>query len=285
MLIARMDGVDPNEKILGLELRFNLKTPSGTPYTGSIDKLIELDEDTVVIVDYKTSRMALSQDEADSDIQLSMYDLAVSELFPQYKTIVCVFDYLRLSDVATHRTPEQRRMFVDLLDSIYGDICQTKPEDVAANLNTFCSWCDYKGYCPDFQRVLTDPDLLAPPSGELSDDDFILSWDALSAAKRIIGNQQRELKAEAYERMKRAGTIKGSDRELYKVQQSRVNYDARTVFKAAGPDAFVSMASVGKTAVDRFLRDNPEHAKEIERTASFSFMSPSFRTRNVGKKR
>ena len=115
MLISRLDGIDPQEKILGLELEFHLKTPAGTPYTGSIDKLIELDEETVVIVDYKTSRMALSQGEADTDIQMSMYDLAVSELFPQYKTIICAFDYLRLSEVVTHRTPEQRQVFVEFL--------------------------------------------------------------------------------------------------------------------------------------------------------------------------
>jgi hypothetical protein len=214
-----------------------------------------------------------------------MYDLAVSTMFPQYKTIICVFDYLRLSEVVTHRTPEQRQLFVELLDAIYKNICENTAADVAPRLNSFCPWCDYRGFCPQYQKLITDPDLLIVPPGELSNEDLVLAWDAVSAAKKIIDGQQRELKAEAYERMKQSETVCGSERELYKTQSSRVNYDSRTIFEIAGKDAFITMSSVGKAAVDRFLRDNPEHAEEIGRTASFSFLAPSFRTRNIKKKR
>lgn len=281
MIISRLDGIDPNEKVIGLELQFNLKTPNGTPFTGSIDKLIELDPETVVIIDYKTSRFALSQSEADNDIQLSMYDLAVSLMYPQYKTIICALDYLRLSEVVTHRTPEQRQVFVEFLDSVYEQICSTEAEDVKANLNDFCPWCECKAFCPDYKSVIEDPDLVLPPSGELDDDSFVSSWEALNAAKRIIDARQRELKAEAYERMKTQNTIKGADKELYKTQQSRINYDTRTVFNIVGQEAFLKMSSVNKSAVDKFLRDNPQHSDAVENTASFSFASPSFRTRKV----
>ena len=49
MLLARLDNIDHTEKIVGLELKFELETPNGTPFLGSIDKLIELDHETAVI--------------------------------------------------------------------------------------------------------------------------------------------------------------------------------------------------------------------------------------------
>lgn len=284
MLIGRLDNADPTEKIIGLELNFHLKTPKGTPFLGSIDKLIELDPETAVIIDYKTSRTALSQDEADRDIQLSMYDLAVSTMYPQYKTIVCAFDYLRLSEVITHRTPEQRRLFTEFLDATYESILALEANDVKPNLNGFCPWCEFKSFCPDYKRLVEDPAAVLPPIGELGSDDFVESWDRISAAKRIIDARQREFKAEAYERMKVADTIKGEERELYKTQTSRANYDPKTVFRVVGPENYVRMSSVSKSAVDKHLLDNPEAAAEIEETASFSFNAPSFRTRKVNKK-
>jgi putative RecB family exonuclease len=283
MLLSRLDAVDPDEKVVGLELRFELKTPKGTPYLGAIDKLVELDKDTVAVIDYKTSRVALTQDEADTDIQMSMYDLAVSEMFPQYTTIICALDYLRLSEVVTHRTPEQRKLFVDFLDAVYANIRNTESEDVKPNLNEFCPWCDAKSYCPEYQRVLQDPDLLVPPVGELSNEDFVVFWGTLGASKKIIDGHQRQLKAEAFERMKTSDAIRGGEKELYRVQSSRVNYDPKTVYEVAGPEAYVRMSSVGKTVVDRFLRDNPEYDEKVKETASFSFMSPSFRLRKAKK--
>lgn len=283
MLTSRLDGVDPDMKVLGLELKFELETPAGTPFLGSIDKLVELDEETVVIIDYKTSRFALPQDEADEDIQLSMYDLAVSMMFPQYKTILCAFDYLRLSDVVTHRTPEQRAMFVEFLDTVFAEINTTTKEEVTANLNDFCPWCDFKPFCSEYQKIVTDPDHNLPLLGNLTDGEFVNSWERVSAAKRIIDARQREFKADAFERLRDSNeeTIKGEKKEIYKTQNSRMNYDSKTVFKVMGSDKFLQRASIGKQTVDRFLQDNPEHIEKVEETSTFSFMSPYFRTRKI----
>lgn len=281
LITKRLDNIDPEEKVLGLELQFNLKTPKGTPFTGSIDKLVELDSDTVVIVDYKTSKVALTQEEADVDIQLSMYDLAVSMLFPQYKTIVCALDYLRLGDVITHRTKEQRKCFVDFLDTVYQQISTTGEDDVLPNLNSFCAWCEFKSYCPEYKKIIEDPNLILPPIGELSNDDFVDAWELTSASKRAIEDYQRSLKDHAYSTMRVADTIKGVEKELYKTQVSRVSYDPKAVFNIVGPEAFVKMASVSKAAVDKYLRDNPDKANDVDNTAAFSFAAPAFKTRKI----
>jgi putative RecB family exonuclease len=281
ILMPRLDGVDPTEKILGLELGFELKTPAGTPFKGSIDKLIELDPTTAVIIDYKSSRMALTQEEADEDIQLSMYDLAVSMMFPQYTNIICAFDYLRLGEVVTHRSPEQRALFVKFLDNVYGEICAMQKEDVKPTLNTFCGWCDFKSYCPSYEKMVSDPDMILPRIDDMDDNEFVEAWIAFEAAKKIVESRGREFKDEAYTRLKNSETIKGSDVELFKIQTGRKNYDSRSVFNIVGTEEFVKMASINKSGLDKYLRDHPDDVDIIEDRAAFSFQNPTFRTRKV----
>jgi hypothetical protein len=280
-LINRLDTVNPKENIIGLELKFDLETPNGTPFTGHIDKLIEVDSSTVAVVDYKTSRMALTQDEADNDIQLSMYDLAVSMLYPKYTNVISVLDYIRLRDVLTYRTPEQRSNFSEFLDCTYDKICRIEEKDVFPSLNTFCSWCDSKSYCDMYQKVIADPDLLIPPTGELTDEEFVNVWEQVVASRKILDNRYNELKSEAYNRLSANTSVKSSTKELVKSQTSRASYDPKTLFNVIGKDKFFGLVNVNKTATDRVLKDNPDAATEIERTASFSFNLPSFRIKKL----
>ncbi len=281
ILLPRLDGVDPEEKILGLELKFELKTPNGTPFLGSIDKLVELDPTTAVIIDYKSSRMALTQEEADTDVQLSMYDLAVSMMYPQYTNIICAFDYLRLGEVITHRTLEERSMFVHFLDSVYAEILSMTKDDVKPMLNQFCGWCDFKAYCPDYVKMVSDPDMILPRVDVMDDAEFVEAWSIFEAAKKIVDSRGRDFKDQAYTRLRINDSIKGKDTEIYKVQSGRKAYDTRSVFKIVGTEEFVRMASINKTGLDKYLRDHPEEAEIIEENAAFSFQSPTFRTRKL----
>jgi RecB family exonuclease len=279
MLRARTDNADPEEKILGLELKFSLKTPKGTPFGGSIDKLVELDPETVAVIDYKTSRMALTQEEADDDVQLSMYDLAVSMLYPQYKTIVCGLDYLRLSPVVSHRSPEQRALFVEFLDNVYANVLEEDATTVKPSLNNFCGYCEFRQYCDLYKRVIDDADIILPRLDSLGDEDFVEAWDKVENARRVVDNRYREFKDEVYARMNRQETVKGKSMEIYKVQNGRQVYDSRAVFNIIGGDHFSKIASISKQGVDKHVMNNPHHAEKIEGVASFAFSSPSFRTR------
>lgn len=281
LLLSRLDNMNEHEKVLGLEWQFELKTAAGTPFLGGIDRLIELDATTAVVIDYKTSRQALSQEEADVDIQLSMYDLAVSTKYPQYTTIICALDYLRLGEVISHRTVEQRRLFTEFIDAVYTDICSRTTEDVHPSLNFFCPWCDFRGFCPEYKQLLEDPALLLPPVGEFSGAELIAAWDKASTAKKIVDSYQRDLTAVAYERMRHSTSLQGGGKELYRVQTAGKNYDSRQVLKVVGPNEFAGMATVSKGAVDKFLVNNPSYAAELEKAASLSFRAPYFRVRKT----
>lgn len=81
-----------NEKVIGVELEFELETPEKVKIYGFMDKVVELDPSTIMVVDYKTSVNPMSYDEARVDEQVGMYDLAISMLYPHYYNINPAYD-------------------------------------------------------------------------------------------------------------------------------------------------------------------------------------------------
>ena len=294
LLKQRLDSYDPSEKVLGLELKFGLpynnpeitvSTDGGTPLVGAIDKLFEFDKDTLVVLDYKTSRTALTDEEAAKDEQLSLYDLAASKLFPQYKNIILVLDYLRLGPVISHRTEEQRAWFGTFVDELYAQVSALREEDIKPRLNVFCGWCDYKNYCPKYKEAITDPDLLVKPLNTMSNDEFVKEWIRLGNIRNMVESYKRELSMHASNVIRESGEsdIVGDTHTLYKVQSSRVYYDTSTVLNTIPKDDAAGMLSVNKSYLDKYLLDHPEYTDSINKTAKVSFASSFFKSKKTKK--
>lgn len=85
---------DPS-KVIGAEQKFNFDIELNNEaynVNGIIDLVLEVDEDTVEIVDYKTGRHKMSPNAAQQDVQLMLYYLAAKKLYPEKKHhIVTVF--------------------------------------------------------------------------------------------------------------------------------------------------------------------------------------------------
>ena len=288
MLKARLDAFDPTEKVVGLELLFGFRdsglvvtTERGTPLIGAIDKVVELDKDTVVVIDYKTSRTALTDDQSAKDEQMSLYDLAISKLYPQYKNIIMVFDYLRLSPVITHRTPEQRANFEKFIDKMYDKIGEMDESEVKPKLNEFCGWCDYKAFCPKFTEYVNNADILLKPLGAMGEEEFVSEWGRFMLMRKIVDSYHRDLKMHAVNISQGDKTtlIKGSNKTLYQTQVSRVYYNSKTLLDIIPKEDCHQLISVRKEAVDKYLADRPEYADEIAKTAKVSYQSPFFKIR------
>jgi len=294
ILKAKLDAYDPTEKVIGLELKFGMpshepvlavNTYGGTPMVGAIDRVFELDQDTAVVLDYKTSRTALTDSEAAVDEQLSLYDLVVHMLYPQYKNIIIVLDYLRLSPVITHRTEEQRIWFSKYVDTIYEQVDALSEEDIKPRLNEFCGWCDYRNYCVDYKKAISDPDLLLKPLELYSTDEFINEWSRFNDIRRIIEGYKRELSMHASNMVHATGEadIVGDENTLYRVQTSRVYYDTSTILNTIPKDDCVGLLSVNKSAVDRYLSDHPEFTEAISNTSKVSFAASFFKHKKTKK--
>ena len=62
---------------------------------GFIDLIVEIDKDTIEIVDWKTSKKCLTPLEARTDAQLLIYDLVCRILFPDYKNRLVTLYYCK----------------------------------------------------------------------------------------------------------------------------------------------------------------------------------------------
>lgn len=105
---------NPDGKVLGVEHEFTIeigKDKWGDPIImhGLIDLVIEEDDDTVIVVDYKTGFKTQTSEELMKDMQARMYSVAAKHEFPNYKYVLLSFDYFRGSptDVVFTRAEDE----------------------------------------------------------------------------------------------------------------------------------------------------------------------------------
>lgn len=280
MITVKANGINLAEKVIAVEDRFELRTPKGTPFIGAMDKAIELDPDTLAIIDYKTSKTALTEEEADEDIQASMYDLAASIIYPKYKKIIIVFEYTREGNsVMTHRTREQRKVFVDFLDELYVAMGKITAEEMVPTLNQFCGWCEFKSFCKEYAKATTDPDLKIPRPETLSDNEIVEAFERLQNIARAADTRLDQLKEELFARSGNAQSVKGAKMELYKTQRARVDYDVNKLFKIIPQKDLPNLVSVKTTELSRYVDRNPALREDIERIANKGYGSAYFMVR------
>jgi RecB family exonuclease len=116
---------------------------------GKIDR-VDVTGDTIHIIDYKTGATALTQKQADSDLQLSIYGLAATSIpEPPFsrrpdKVKLSLMYFDTPQTVTTTRTKEQldkaRREIEDFKKQI-------EESDFKCSKGFLCRTCEYKLFC------------------------------------------------------------------------------------------------------------------------------------------
>lgn len=280
-------------KIIGLEIKFgfwgedsgnDITSELGVPVMGAIDKVEELSEDTIIIIDYKTSKTAPTSSQMRNDVQLSLYDMVARKMYPQYKRVILALDLLKSEMLYTYRTNEQRQAFEYYLKAVYDQMLALREEDVKASLNMFCPWCDFKDYCSTYQSACKKSDYTFLPTMEYSNDQLISEWEMVKSVKKILESRERELGMVMMEKIKAAAAnMKGDDKEIYVKQNSSTNYSLDTVYKSVPPDDFSSLVSLNKKAVETYMSMNPSIKEMIADTATTNYTSPFLASRKLKK--
>lgn len=283
MVLNKLDGFDVG-KIITIEDSFRVITPDGITVIGAMDRIVELDEDTILIMDYKTSKYRLTQDELKSDIQLSMYDLVGSIKFPNHKRLILSLDYLRDEPVYTYRTPKERQTFAKYLVSIYNEMMKMKEKDAKPSLNEMCNWCDYKDNCSTYKEVI-DQTIFKKNLNEYGDDELVEEYLNVKNKSRILYEYEKQLKDHIFQKIDSEATnLVGADKEIYIRQNGNVSYNPATVFSCVPQEDFFKMVSVGKRSVDEYLREHPELRIRIVETSQKNYTSPFLAYRTIRKK-
>lgn len=117
---------------------------------GFIDRLAyDEKKKEYVIHDYKTSGSLPSREKIDNDRQLSLYSLAIQELFGENTRCLLVWHYLSFNKqiFARRSNKELEKLKQDILELIK-KIELTK--EFPTNQTALCNWCEYKNMCPVF---------------------------------------------------------------------------------------------------------------------------------------
>lgn len=289
------DYVSPlkGRKILGLELPFEMYLDNGVPVRGIIDRIDEVSEDEVEIMDYKTGFYALTEEELRSDIQLGIYELVVRNLYPKYKKVKLTLNYLNYGMVSIYKTKEEIAALSDYLIISYNRIQEAieKKEELLPRINKFCGFCEYKNKCSEFKALIKSADLedveeetalmVAPSTGMVIDHDKLDKFHAsLKAKLKILKNIETQVANYIKEYIKSSDSkapVKIGGTKYSLVQRTITTYDANKV-----ADAFIKegydlnrVLDVKKTEVDNILiQHNPELLEEIKASASKRPASP-----------
>jgi len=282
MVTAFVDKYDPAEEVLDVEHRFKITTPEGIPIVGAIDKVVKVNDDTIAIIDYKTSRNALTSWQLEDDVQLSMYDLAASLIWPEYTNRILTLDYVRIGKpVHTYRTDEDRETFREFLSSIWLQVAKMDEREIKGRLNGLCGWCDYKSYCPSYAEFMKSDAITLEPLSEMTSEEFLDHWENISSKKTILESRHRDLKMIANEKGMRSERISDGTRELYSTQAARTNYMIEEVVDIIPKEDLFSVLTVNKARLDRYVNDHPDLKSSLARIAKINLNAPVFKVKKV----
>jgi len=282
MVTEYIDRFDPSEEVIKVEHRFKLTTADGVPITGALDKVIKVNEDTIAVIDYKTSRNAMTTWDLQDDIQLSMYDLAASLIWPEYKNRLLFLDYVRIDKkVSTYRTDEDRETFNEFLNSMWLQMQKLGEEEVLGKINTLCGWCDYKSYCPAYASFMKTKSTEMTPLPDMDDGEFLEHWESVATKKSILENRQRELKMIATRKFMEGHDIQAEGKELYSTQASRTNYEIEKIVELVPQEDLYGLLNVNKARLDRYAKEDPDLRSKLQRIAQVNYNAPVYKTRAV----
>ncbi len=268
-------------KILALEKKFGFYDDgdifiNDIPLIGAIDKVEEIDSDTIMIVDYKTSKTAPTPDQMRDDMQLSLYDLVARKLWPGYETVILCLDLLKSGMQYTYRTDEDREIFLLYLEKVHQAMTEFQEKDAKPSLNIFCPWCDYRDYCDAYKKACDKDNYNFETSTDFSDDELIAEWSKVRVTQKVLSSRERVLSMIITEKIKRrSDSLKGEDSEVYIRQNARTTYDTLGVFNNVEPEVFVKLVSgINKRALDNYISDNPGLRKKMSAVSTTNYSAP-----------
>jgi putative RecB family exonuclease len=230
-----------------LEFGFRIEV-EGVRISGIIDRLDRLPGGGYEIIDYKTNRRLPPRSRVDTDLQLSIYHLAATEIWgiePERLTLYYLLPGQRMS---TSRGPSDvdalRRRIAAVAERIEAGLFQPRE-------NALCGWCDYQHLCPLFRHRDGRQDDPARIS------EAVEEWIELKREDRERWRRMEELGAviRAYAEEHELTRLFGSDGAIDLVRRVQTAPDLEAVRGILGPlDLLDSVLSVDPRKLDDLVR-------------------------------
>ena len=198
---------------------------TNTRLTGCIDRLFCNSKSIYQTRDYKTSAHLPSQQDADNDRQLGLYQIGIQRRWPDIKNISLVWHYLAFdrelvssrSDEAISRLVADSARLIDEIESA---------GDFPPRGSGLCDWCEYPDLCPMRKHFYT---VEALPANEYLNEPGVALVNKYAELKEEASEIEEEMGKvrEAildYARREQIQVIKGSD------SKARIKFDEKLKF-------------------------------------------------------
>lgn len=192
-------------------------------FSGILDRLDWNDREKVFeIHDYKTSSILMTQEEAHSNIQLPLYQIALQSRWPEAEKAKLVWHFLLFNkQIESTRTKEELRALEKAVISRIKEI--EAANEFPPNQSALCDWCDFQEICPLWKHpkrmeTLGENEYKKDPGVVL-----VLKYTELEERKQElkqkifeIDEEQAKIEEAAIEFAEREGilTIDGPDHQL-----------------------------------------------------------------------
>jgi RecB family exonuclease len=260
----------PKTMIMDLETRFEAvidetpNEPGGKHIlTGVIDRIDKLPDDTMEIIDYKTGKRMPSQNDVDTNLQLSIYALGLQRKWPKIK-----LEDLRLSlyflkfgeKIETKKTQadidQTQEKLIDLIHQIQNSSFEPKASPL-------CNWCGYKPICP-LWRHLYENNLDKKFQG-INIEDKIDEYFKLREDKEQIENQLKELKdlIEAYSQQNGLKRVYGNNGYFNQEISHKISYNKTQLKSILEPlGKWDEILAIDPKKLEKILKEVPPETRE-----------------------
>jgi RecB family exonuclease len=265
---------------------FKVKTSIGEiPFNYIWDRQDLLEPDVYRVVDYKTSRAAVSPEDLHKKIQARAYGVACQIAYPNAKKIWVEFDMLRHDRVATVFSREENIAAWKFIRKSAEKIIAADESDIQETLNEECGFCIRKARCKTLHKNI--------------DEGGIFS---------LAGDAAIDMRAELDHKIKALGRLKDdldkilmteltdSDLEYIESQANRLSLtasktrriDPEFVIKVVGEEIFGEYggAFMNISAFDNLLSDDrltQQQKKQLKGLVSTKLGQPRIKVTPLGR--
>ena len=179
----------------------------GIYFKGAIDRLDQIDKDTIGIIDYKTNRSVYPLSDIENNPQVIIYAYYIWEKFMEKKdgTIVFIFDFVKFRkgeikvviNIGVEPTKFgainwDKDTFLakwDYIKSIYKQILQD--ETHKPSVTPLCSYCPVRNFCEKYKQIVESEHLEVENPEDI--DELMALYNKASAIKSISDARRKEI--------------------------------------------------------------------------------------------
>ena len=273
-------------EIVSLEKWFNVEI-EGVPVVGAMDRLVKKTPKNLCVIDYKTSRTALTDDELAADVQVGIYDIVARMQHPEYSRYTVCLDYLRLFPKQV-MIPKRKRNALKLqLVAVYDDIIKATKVDLKPSIHQFCPWCPYVTVCPAIKEVEEelkdlDPKQVAQARREDVADLYVKS--------KLLEKIYQDLKKKAYSRLvefirkddlnktdnrgKKAIAYECGDYIVSMRQNAYVSYNIDKAYRMLGADRLIKCVDLNRMRFEKEAKLSGISPEDLDKIRNVNFSKP-----------